>query len=107
MLEELKSTDASVNTGEKVSQPFFSPQGQVIKLNDEDVQVFEYSSEADANKETMLVSVDGSSAGTTMITWIDTPHFYQSGKIIVLYVGNNPEVIEILTELLGPQFAGG
>lgn len=107
MLEELKSTGASVETGEKVSQPFFTPQGQVIKLNDEDVQVFEYLSEEEANKEAVQVSADGTSVGTTMITWIDTPHFYQSGKIIALYVGNAPDVIELLSELLGPQFAGG
>jgi hypothetical protein len=55
----------------------------------------------------MQLFADGSPVGTTMITRIDTPHFYQSGKIIVLYVGNNPEVIEILTELLGPKFVGG
>jgi hypothetical protein len=42
-----------------------------------------------------------------MVSWIDTPHFYQSGNIIVLYVGNTAEVIEILLEALGPQFAGG
>ena len=41
MLEESKSSGASVETGEKVSQPFFTPQGQVINLYGEDVQVFE------------------------------------------------------------------
>jgi hypothetical protein len=69
------------------------------------VQVFEYVSEEEVLKEAMQVSADGSSVGTTMITWIDTPHFYQSGKIIFLYVGNTPQVIEILTEVLGPQYA--
>ena len=107
LIEGLKSTSASVEPGESISQPFFTPQGQVIKINGEDVQVFEYVSEEEVLKEAMQVSADGSSVGTTIITWIDTPHFYQSGKIIVLYVGSNQEVIEHLTELLGPQFAGG
>ena len=107
LVEHLKSTGASVETGESVSQPFFTPQGQVIKLNDEDVQVFEYVSEEGANEEAIQVSADGSSVGTTMVSWIDTPHFYQSGNIIVLYVGNTAEVIEFLLEALGPQFAGG
>ena len=106
-LANLQSKRISVETGERVSQPFFTPQGQIIKLNGEDVQVFEYVSKAEAFQEVMRVSADGSSVGTTMITWIDTPHFYQSGKIIVLYVGNNSEVIEMLTDLLGSQFAGG
>ncbi len=107
LIEDLKSTSASVEPGESISQPFFTPQGQVINLNGEDVQVFEYVSEEEVLKEAMQVSADGSSVGTTMISWIDTPHFYQSGKIIVLYVGNTPQVIEILTEVLGPQYAGG
>jgi hypothetical protein len=107
LIEDLKSTGASVETGESISQSFFTPQGQVIKLNGENLQMFEYSSEEEAIKEGMHVSANGSSVGTTMITWIDTPHFYQSRKIIVLYVGNNPEVIELLSEVLGPQFAGG
>lgn len=106
-LANLKSTRISVETGEGVSQPFFTAQGQIIKLNGEDVQVFEYVSKEEAFQEVMQVSADGSSVGTTMITWIDSPHFYQSGKIIVLYIGNTPELVEILTEVLGPQFAGG
>lgn len=107
LVDNLKSTDASVEIGESVSQPFFAPQGQVIKLHGEDIQVFEYVSKEEANKEALQVSTDGSSVGTTIITWIDSPHFYLSGKTIVLYVGNTPEVIKILTEVLGPQFAGG
>jgi len=107
LVDNLKSTGASVEIGESVSQPFFTTQGQVIKLSGEDIQVFEYMNEEEAIKESMQVSKDGSSVGTTMISWIDTPHFYQTGKIIILYVGNNPEMIEILSEVIGPQFAGG
>lgn len=95
------------NIGESISQPFFTPQGQIVNLNGEDVQIFEYESGEEANNEAKLVSTDGSSIGTSMVTWIDTPHFYQSGSIIVIYIGNNPQVIGNLTELLGTQFAGG
>jgi hypothetical protein len=105
-LANLISTRISVEIGGRVSQPFFTPQGQIIKLNGEDVQVFEYVNKEEAFQEVMQVSADGSSVGTTMITWIDSPHFYQSGKIIVLYIGNTPELVGILTEVLGPQFAG-
>jgi hypothetical protein len=106
-VDELKSIGALVESGNYISQPFFTPTSQVIKINGEDIQVLEYVSEEEADKEAMQVSTDGSSVGTTMLTWIDTPHFYQSGKIIVLYIGNSPQVIEFLTQLLGPQFAGG
>lgn len=48
----------------------------MIKFNAEDLQVFEYLSEEEAKKEIEKVSTDGSSVGTTMITWMDTPHFF-------------------------------
>ncbi len=106
-VEELGSLGIPIKIGGGVSQPFFTPQGQIVKLHGEDVQVFEYGSEEEAINEGKLVSADGSSVGTTMITWVDTPHFFQAGRIIALYVGKDPQVIEILNELLGNQFAGG
>jgi hypothetical protein len=42
-----------------------------------------------------------------MVSWMDTPHFYKTGKIIVLYVGSDTTVLELLEGVLGPQFAGG
>jgi hypothetical protein len=42
-----------------------------------------------------------------MITWIATPHFFSSGRLLVLYVGDNNEILSMLEQLLGPQFTGG
>ena len=39
--------------------------------------------------------------------WMATPHFFKSGKLIVLYLGDDVAVMTLLTGLLGPQFAGG
>ena len=36
-----------------------------------------------------------------------TPHFYNNGKLIALYVGDHNDTIELLDGVLGPQFAGG
>jgi len=41
-----------------------------------------------------------------MVTWVTPPHFFKSETAIVLYVGDSPKVIEALTSVLGPQFAG-
>lgn len=48
----------------------------------------------------------GSSIGTSIVSWVGPPHFFQTGRIIVLYVGNNQEVIELLGKVVGPQMAG-
>jgi hypothetical protein len=89
-----------------IVQDFFSVTGQVFKVNGEDVQLFEYNSQSEAEAEAALVSPDGSSIGTSMPFWMAPPHFYKAGRIIVLYVGENAAVIEALDKVLGPQFAG-
>ena len=107
LVDNLRAAGATVEPAGEVSQPFFSVEGQVITVNGEDVQVFEYADAASADVEAALVSPDGSSVGTTMVLWIATPHFYQTGQLIVLYVGDSAAVIDALEEVLGPQFAGG
>ncbi len=69
--------------------------------------MFEYENAAAAQEEAARVSPDGSSVGTTIITWVSTPHFYRSGENIVVYVGTSRELLSLLDSVLGPQFAGG
>jgi len=86
-----------------VEQPFFSVKGRIIKINNEDVQVFEYRDEASMQTEAAKVSPDGSSIGTTIVTWVSAPHFYKAGKLIVLYVGSSPAVSGALDKVLAPS----
>ncbi|PIN82220.1 MAG: hypothetical protein COV65_07595, partial [Nitrosopumilales archaeon CG11_big_fil_rev_8_21_14_0_20_33_24] len=53
-----------------------------------------------------IVSSDGTEIGLSVIRWMDTPHFYSQGKIIVQYIGHNPEMLNLLDSFLGNQFAG-
>ena len=52
------------------------------------------------------VASDGSSIGGQVMMWMATPHFYKSGKLIVLYVGDEAAITTLLAGALGPQFAG-
>lgn len=104
--DALISAGATVGGDGEIEQPFFSVPGQVIIVNGEPVQVFEYSDAAQADSEAAQVSPDGGSIGTTMASWIGPPHFYRAGRLIVLYVGEDQSVIELLEAVLGPQFAG-
>lgn len=95
-----------METGEPISQDFFTPEGSILKVNGADIQVFEYSSAEEMENEASQVSPDGGSIGTSMLMWVDAPHFYKSGRILVLYVGSNPTVLDLLETTLGQQFAG-
>ena len=106
LLDALRAAGATVEPGETVEQAFFGPVGQIIKVNATDVQVFEYPDDDAAEADAALVSEDGGSIGTTMVAWVEAPHFYRAGKVIVLYVGTNADVLALLESVLGPQFAG-
>jgi hypothetical protein len=107
LIAALKASGATVEAGEPVSPAFFSPEGSIIKVNGADVQVFEYESVQAMEAEASQVAPDGGSIGTSMVTWMDTPHFYKAGRLIVLYVGSDASLLSLLENALGPQFAGG
>jgi hypothetical protein len=106
LLTALEAAGATIATGEPISQPFFSVEGNIIKVNGADVQVFEYNTPEEMELESSQIAPDGSSTATTMITWMDTPHFYKTGRIIALYVGSDETILNLLKSAFGPQFAG-
>ncbi len=106
LIEKLRTGGTTVKQGEKISQPFFSVEGQTLNVGGESVQVFQYGNAEIAEKEAKQISPQGTSVGTTMVTWVAPPHFYRNDKLIVLYVGKNSEIIKALENALGRQFAG-
>ena len=106
LIDNLRAASATVEPKGEVSQAFFSVKGQVMSVNGGEVQVFEYVDESATEADAALISPDGGSIGTSMVTWVAAPHFYKIGKLIVLYVGNDSAVMKVLESVLGPQFAG-
>lgn len=107
LVEALKARGLGVERAGDVSQPFFSAEGRALTVAGENVQVFQYRTAGDARKEAAQVSPDGSSVGTSMMSWVSTPHFYRKENLIVLYVGEKEEVLRALQSALGARFAGG
>jgi len=105
-IKMLRARGATVAPAGEVSQEFFPLPGRVITVNGANVQVFEFVSDQEAMMQAQQINPDGSGTKTMMITWVDSVHFYQKGRIIVLYVGKDPETVALLEQLLGPQFAG-
>jgi hypothetical protein len=106
LIDALRASGATVQTGEAVEQPFFTVPGRFIRVGGQDVQVFEYPDEAAAQRQAALVSPDGGTVGGSAIMWAAPPHFYRRGLLIVLYVGDDSSVKSSLQSVLGPQFAG-
>lgn len=106
LIKKLHSEGLTFKQGGKVKQPFFSVSGRILIVGSEQLQIFEYRKKRTVETEASPISPSGSPVGTTMVTWVGPPHFYKSGNLIVLYVGENPGVIKALENALGRQFAG-
>jgi len=105
-LRSLRAEKTSIKHEGEVDQPFFAVKGRAIGLYGDHVQVFEYPDRAKAEKDAAQVSADGMTIGTAKPHWLGPPHFFRSGKLIVLYVGNEEKVLTALQARLGPPFAG-
>jgi len=105
-LAALQAEGVIAEVVDSVSQGFFSVEGQIITVNGADVQVFEYEDAEAMENDASQVAPDGGSIGTSMVTWIDAPHFYKAGRIIVLYIGRDQTILGALEKVMGPQFAG-
>ena len=105
MIDALRAKGLHITSGDKVIQPFFSIEGRIYKVNGMDVQVFEFPDVAGAQSSMAKLSPEGNSPNA-VIDWIGPPHFYQSGRIVALYVGDDPTIIAALSAILGPQRAG-
>lgn len=101
LIEALAAPGAEVEDGGAVEQAFFSVDGRIVRVDGEDVQVFEYPDAAARQAESELIQPDGSPNPTTMVSWIDQPNFWARGRLIVLYVGRQATTIERLSSALG------
>jgi hypothetical protein len=72
----------------------------------EPYRYFRYESVGDALKDKALVSSDGKRIGKKAFLWEGQVHFYHYKDRLVIYVGENPEVIGHIERTFGPQFAG-
>jgi len=103
----LRDAGATVEPVGEVVQPFFAVPAQMIEVNGAEVQVFEYPDTAARQEDSYLISPDGYTIGTSQITWVDRPHFWAPGRLIVLYVGSDRSILGLLSSILGEPVTSG
>jgi hypothetical protein len=79
----------------------FSVPAKYIKVNGENISIFEFIDSDTANSQSQTISNDGSIIGGGIIEWIAPPHFYLQGRIIVGYIGRNQALLGNLAKILG------
>lgn len=106
LVDTLRAQGLTVEPTGPISQPFFSVPGQILRVNGQDIQVFEFEDASSTKSQAKEISSDGMSIGNTVVQWIDPPHFFSTGKILVLYVGTDTILLRQLEIALGKQIAG-
>ena len=71
-----------------------------------EVWVYAYDDREAAAADAAMIGPDGQPEGSR-ITWVEPPHFYRQGDVIVLYLGTDDEVLDLLRAVLGEPFATG
>ena len=117
LVDNLRAVGATVDPAGTGSADYFAPQGQLLTVNGGRAETFEFASAEAADAAAEGVSASGDSISrvdsetgfgvASSILWEVPPHFYKAGKLIVLYVGCDSDVIDVLRETVGSQIAGG
>lgn len=99
-LHESGATDFDVIGGRAVHYAIGPPGTR------EELWVFVFDTAEAAERARGLISADGSQIGVTSVEWIGPPHFFMGDHFIVNYAGSSADVLALLTERFGAQFAG-
>jgi hypothetical protein len=106
LLSALRDSGLEPRQVDRITQAFFTVPATVYQLRGGELQVYEFPNEERAAREAETVSADGSSVGTSKVFWMAPPHCFRAGALLVLYLGSDEQVLDILRAKLGPQFAG-
>jgi len=107
LAEILFARGVPIDVGDLEDFGFFPVAARHFTISGEDVLVFEFGGTVTTEEVQSVVSPDGTTVNGQVIDWPATPHFFANGRVIVIYVGDSPQVIFGLQQILGPQVAGG
>ncbi len=103
LLGALRASGAKVEPAGDVTIPFFSVKGHLIRVNGNDVQVFEFDDPNTAAAQLVALQSAATSQAEGTRTPSPEPHIYKKGRIIVVYVGNDKNVQSMLGSIMGNQ----
>lgn len=119
--DQLRGKGFTVERVAEALQPFLRTYGATLRLSGgglaqpaELIHAYVYDDPALAAADAQRVQPDTSVSWTEpdgsgmaiSFVWAAPPHFFQEGRVLVLYAGTDQTVLAALTGLLGPQFAG-
>lgn len=109
LMAKLQAEGATVSLAGKISHPFLAVPGRIITVNDQEVETFQYANAQALAADTANIGPDGcigTVGGGMLDAWTAPPHLYKSEGLLVIYLGSDAKILQLLTGALGKQFAG-
>ena len=102
LVTELKVRGYTIEIHDYENSMLPGAEQKILTLHQNEViSVFLYKS-----KETMEKISEDVSNNSYFFEWLSNPHFFKKKNIIVLYVGEDIEIVNNLNQIIGVQFAG-
>lgn len=98
---DLEAAGAAVEVGSPLTESFFPVEGRLLTVNGASVSAWPFASQAAREAAQNTISADGLDIGSRTVDWVAPPHFFAGERLIVLYVGRDPAMIELLSGQLG------
>jgi uncharacterized protein len=98
---QLRANGATVQSLGTILQPFFPVVGQVLNVNGNQVQVFEFESVSDAQQTVNTITQTSSFLRNLNPNSNLLPSVFHNGEIVVLYAGTDQETLDLLTQTFG------
>lgn len=106
-LNEWESGGATIVSGSQTAATLFEgANGQTYLINDNELQVYEFDSPAAAASAAATISPDGGMINNAAVRWAGAPYFFLQDNYIILYVGSDFGMFEMLRGSFGTAFAG-
>lgn len=103
-IERIREQGAVVGIGSATfDRPPFSVTGRELNVDGAIVQVFKYADVGSATADASAIEKVADS-NWNGISWDGSPHIYQVGNIIALYIGDDTEILTLLRAAFGSPF---
>lgn len=104
----LEAAGLEIEQDEVLLDSFFADTtARFLLVNEAMIQTFAFADAAAAAAGAETVNATGTIIGAATIDWVERPHFYRQGKLIVLYAGDDEAILSALQEALGEPFVVG
>lgn len=80
---------------------FFDAPKFEVKINDSKILAYDYEELTTLEKDTSGITENGMVISGTKIAWNKTPHYYKKGELLIIYDGDNSDIINSLNDVFG------